>query len=61
MSIIKEICQRRGWSKYKIAKEIGVSWNTVHLWDKEVWAPNKKNSKRLKELLNEHKIETKKF
>jgi len=61
MNIIREICQRRGWSKYKIAKEIGVSWNTVHLWDKEVWEPNKENTKKLKELLNEKEIKTEKF
>ena len=51
-SIVKEICQRRGWSKYKLAKELGVSWNTIHLWDKGIWKPQINRQKKLKELLN---------
>ena len=54
-SIVKEICQRRGWSKYKLAKEIGVSWNTLHFWDKGIWKPNKKNQGKLEALINGRK------
>lgn len=51
VSIVKEICQRRGWSKYKLAKEMGVSWNTIHLWDKEIWKPKIESQKKLEEIL----------
>lgn len=23
-----------GWTKYRIAKTLGISWNTVHLWER---------------------------
>lgn len=42
---------RRGFSKYKIAKKVGVSWNTVHFWIKGIYNPELENRKKLKKLL----------
>jgi len=42
---------RLKWSKYRLAKEMGVSWNTVHLWDMGIWEPNKENAQKLEGLL----------
>lgn len=47
---------RRGVSKYKIAKKVGVSWNTVQLWHKGIYQPRVEHLEKLKELLNEEKV-----
>ena len=44
---------KRGFSKYKIAKEIGVSWNTVQLWSKKIYSPKSEHLEKIKELLRE--------
>jgi len=38
-------------SLYKIHKELGVSYNTVVMWDKGVWQPKEENVVALKGLL----------
>lgn len=44
---------KRGFSKYRIAKETGVSWNTVQLWSKGIYKPKLKHSEKIKKLLIE--------
>ena len=50
MNIIKQL-KSTGLSKYRISKEIGVSWLTVAYWEREVFNPNEKNRRKLQELL----------
>lgn len=40
-----------GVSLYKVHKELGVSYNTVFLWDKGTWLPNDENQVKLDELV----------
>jgi len=40
---------KKGISKYRIAKELNVSWNTVSLWIKGVYKPTSKHQRRLNE------------
>ena len=49
--------KKLGYSKYRIAKELGIAFNTVHFWDKGIWIPNKVNSKALEELIKKGKWE----
>lgn len=42
---------RRGWSGYRIAKEVGVSRNTIYAWMAGWWNPGAENLKKLKALL----------
>jgi hypothetical protein len=44
--VIKEIV-RLGKSKYWIAKNCHVSWNTVHMWSRGVFEPNRGNLLKL--------------
>lgn len=46
---------KMGYSKYKIGKEVGVSWNTVSLWSKNVFKPTEEHQKELERLANEKK------
>ena len=49
-SKVRNMRLRLKWSKYRLAKEMGVSWNTVHLWDMGIWEPNKENAQKLEGL-----------
>lgn len=40
-----------GFSKWKIAKYVGVAWHTIHMWDKDVFKPTKNNEAKLDEML----------
>ena len=48
--VIKKLRQL-GATKYAIAKECGVSWQTVHMWELGVFAPKESYSTKLQELL----------
>jgi len=39
-SDVIKLLKARGVSKYRIAKQCGVSWQTVHMWEKEVFKPS---------------------
>lgn len=54
MNIIKAL-KSKGFSKWRISKEIGVSWQTIHMWEKEVFKPQKEREERLIQLLNKTK------
>ena len=41
---------KKGYSKYRISKEIGVSWNTVQLWYKGVYKPTPSHQEGIYEI-----------
>ena len=49
---IREKREKLGLSKYELAKRVGVSWNTVHLWEKGVWSVSERNLERLRQVLS---------
>lgn len=52
-NIVYELVEKKGWSKYAIAKKTGVSWNSVSLWYKGVFKPNPEHQEILEEIFNE--------
>ena len=48
MQIISELKKRM--TKWKIAREIGVSWQSVHAWERGVSKPTPEHEAKLKEL-----------
>ena len=57
MNSVKILVDKYGLSKYSIAKDLEVSWNTVHMWYKDVYEPSLKRKERLHGLLNQTKKE----
>ena len=51
MELIKKL-RSKGITKYKIAKEVGVTWQTVNMWEKDVFIPKADKLVKLEELLN---------
>lgn len=49
--LIKDVRKRLNLSKYKLASILGVSWNTVHSWEKGEYEPTKKRLAQLLKLL----------
>jgi predicted transcriptional regulator len=49
-NIVKELVDNKGFSKYKIAKLVGVSWNTVSFWHKGVFWPKEEHQKKLEDI-----------
>ena len=52
MKIIRQLLEK-GYSKYRIAKELKVSWNTVRRWELGTYKPHEEHGIRLLELLRE--------
>ena len=50
MELIKKL-RKQGMTKYKIAKEVGVTWQTVNMWEKEVFRPKQDKLDKLQALL----------
>lgn len=50
MEIIKKLRQK-GMTKYRIAKEVGVTWQTVNMWEKDVFIPKADKQSKLEALL----------
>ncbi len=40
----------KGWTKWRIAKTLKVSWRTVLMWQKGTTTPNEENFKNLENL-----------
>ena len=55
MNYVKELKEKHNFSKWKIAHLIGVSWNTINLWDREVYQPNEEHKRKLEELYVQNK------
>lgn len=45
MELIKEL--RKTMTKYRISKELGVSWQAVHSWEKGFNKPTKEHEEQL--------------
>lgn len=54
--LIEEIMDKTKWSKYRIAKELGIPWNTLQMWYKGVFTPRKKNMENLLTMHYKHCI-----
>lgn len=50
---VKELVDKHGFSKYRIAKLVGVSWNTVSFWYKGIFSPNKEHLAALQRIEND--------
>ena len=48
---IKELRKEKGMKQWELAKAVGVSPNTVILWEHGVNQPNPENMEKLKEVL----------
>lgn len=44
---------RKVMTKWRIAKEVGVSWQAVHAWERGISKPTKENQNKLDELYKE--------
>ena len=55
-NIVKVLVDKKDFSKYRIAKLVGVSWNTVHMWYREVFEPRNAYKAKLEEIKNDETI-----
>lgn len=46
-NMVKKLVDDRGMSKWAIARQTGVSWNTVALWYKGVYSPKDEHREKL--------------
>jgi len=44
---------KKKMTKYRIAKETGLSLNTLNMWDKEVFKPNEDSAEKIDKLFKE--------
>lgn len=52
--LVKKL-QAQGYSKWRIAKEINVSWQTVNLWSRGVFQPTPQHYEVLQKWIEEKK------
>lgn len=45
------LLKRHGWSKYRLARELGVSWNTVRSWELGRFKATAVSVQKIQELL----------
>ena len=57
MNIVKHLVDVEKISKYGLAKKVGVSWNSIHFWYKEIYQPNESNFRKLNAVLLEQQKE----
>ena len=50
MNQIKRL-RELGHTKWRIAKTIGVSWQTVNMWEREIFKPRDSNSEKLDNMI----------
>ena len=55
MNITKILVDEYDFSKYRIHKSVGVSWNTVLFWYKGVFKPKKRSQDKLEKIFNKAK------
>lgn len=48
--------KKKGLSKWAIAKLLGVSWRTVHHWERGFFMPTEDNLQKLNNLVKEKEI-----
>ena len=52
-NIVKELVSKHEMTKYRISKDLNVSWNTVQNWYRNVYIPNENNQRNLERLREE--------
>ena len=52
--LIKQL-REQGFSKWRIGKELSVSWQTVNFWSKDVFQPTPEHYEVLRKLIHEDK------
>ncbi|KKL83320.1 hypothetical protein LCGC14_1975900 [marine sediment metagenome] len=50
--IINKLIEEHNYSKWRISKLVGVSWQTVHSWHRDFFQPNTKHLEDLMKLFN---------
>lgn len=51
---IQDLIQKlkeQGMTKWKISKEVHVSWQTVHMWDRGVFSPSSEKMEKLRQMV----------
>jgi len=48
---LKEIRKRKGWSQERLARELGVSFQTVHRWETGKFEPSQLAQEKIDRLL----------
>jgi ribosome-binding protein aMBF1 (putative translation factor) len=48
---IKQKRLEKGWSKYRLAKELDVHWDTIHRWENDEHSPDAKSTLKLAKIL----------
>jgi len=51
MNIVEKLVKEHKYSKYRIARLTGVSWNTVQMWYRGVFRPSPETLAKLEEIL----------
>ena len=49
---VKELRKQKGMTLMDLAQAVGVSMNTIILWERNISKPNPENMEKLKEVLN---------
>lgn len=55
---VKILVDEKGFSKYNIAKLVGVSWNSVHMWYLGIFEPQERSKAKLEGILKETQNES---
>jgi len=53
MDNLIQMLRKKGWTKWRIAKRMGVTWQTVHMWERETFQPRETLQNQLEALLKE--------
>lgn len=56
MNYVKELVDDYGFSKWRLHKLVGVSWNTIHMWYREVFQPSVEHKQALERIYGEVKM-----
>ncbi len=52
---LREIRKKKGWSQERLARELGVSFQTVHRWETGKFEPSHLAQEKIDKLLREEK------
>jgi transcriptional regulator with XRE-family HTH domain len=50
--VLKKVLEQKGWSQYRLARELGVSAGEVHRWVKEDYNPTLKTLSRIADVMD---------
>jgi len=49
--IVKELRKKKGWSQERVARELGVSFQTIHRWESGKFNPSSLAKEKIDKLL----------